>query len=36
MTDLLEVGKNIGIKEKKAKNIAYQIKMIVDKHGLNN
>lgn len=36
MTDILEVAKNIGIKERKAKNIADEIKMIVAEHGLNS
>lgn len=35
MTDIIEVAKNIGFKEKKAKNIADEIKMIVDEHGLS-
>ncbi|MGD9568551.1 MAG: hypothetical protein AB7V48_09515 [Sedimentibacter sp.] len=36
MTDILEVAKNIGMKEKKAKTIANEIKMIVDEYGLLN
>lgn len=36
MTDILEVAKNIGMKGKKAKNIADEIKMIVEKHGLSH
>lgn len=31
MTDILEVAKNIGIKERKAKTIADETKMIVSK-----
>lgn len=34
MTDILEVAKNIGMKERKAKSIADDIKMIVGEYGL--
>lgn len=34
MNDILEVAKNIGMKERKAKNTADEIKMIVNEHGL--
>lgn len=34
IADILEVAKNIGMKQRKAKNIADEIKMIVGKHGL--
>ncbi len=34
MTDILEVARNIGIKERKAKNIANEINTIVEEHGL--
>ena len=34
MDDILEVAKNIGMKERKAKNIAEEIRITVDEHGL--
>ena len=34
MDDILEVAKNIGMKQRKAKNIADEIRITVDDHGL--
>lgn len=36
MTDILEVAKNIGMKERKAKNIADEIRMSVKDHELKH